>query len=62
MNTKESCKYDQAFFIKKIISVQKTNIPEEPNNTVNTASVILRLFRVDQPACWTGEIPSTIFK
>ena len=35
---------------------------EEPNNTVNTASVILRLFRVDQPACWTGEIPSTIFK
>ena len=35
---------------------------EEPNNTVNTASLILRLFRVDQPASWTGEIPSTIFK
>lgn len=39
MNTKESCKYDQAFFIKKIISVQKTNIPEEPNNTVQNGKI-----------------------
>ena len=34
----------------------------EPNNTVNTASVILHLFRVKQPLCWTGEIPMSIFK
>ena len=34
---------------------------EEPNNTVNTASVILHLFRVEQPAGWTGEVPKSIF-
>lgn len=34
---------------------------EEPNNTVNTASVILHLFRVEQPIGWTGEIPKSIF-
>lgn len=34
----------------------------EPNNTVNTASVILKLFRVKQPACWIGRVPETIFK
>ncbi len=34
----------------------------EANNTVNTASVILHLFKVDQPLSWTGEIPQTIFK
>lgn len=34
----------------------------EPNNTVNTASVILHLFQVKQPFCWTGEIPMSIFK
>lgn len=33
----------------------------EPNNTVNTASVILSLFGVEQPLCWTGEIPGSIF-
>lgn len=33
----------------------------EPNNTVNTASVILHLFRVEQPAEWTGEVPKSIF-
>lgn len=33
---------------------------EEPNNTVNTASVILHLFRVEQPAGWTGEVPKSI--
>ena len=33
-----------------------------PNNTVNTASVILHLFGVEQPDSWTGEIPSGLFK
>lgn len=35
---------------------------EEANNTVNTGSVILHLFRVKQPSGWTGEVPATIFK
>ena len=35
---------------------------KEANNTVNTASVILRLFQVEQPLCWTGEVPASIFK
>ena len=34
----------------------------EPNNTVNTASVILDLFGIEQPLYWTGEIPQSIFK
>ena len=33
----------------------------EPNNTVNTASTVLRLFGVEQPLCWTGEVPESIF-
>lgn len=33
----------------------------EPNNTVNTASLILHLFNVKQPLCWTGEIPLPVF-
>lgn len=33
----------------------------EANNTVNTASVILRLFNVEQPTAWTGEVPNTLF-
>ena len=33
----------------------------EPNNTVNTAAVILYLFGVEQPACWTGEVPRAFF-
>ena len=33
---------------------------EEPNNTVNTAAVILHLFKIKQPACWTGEVPVSI--
>lgn len=33
----------------------------EPNNTVNTAAVILRLFGVEQPKAWTGEVPASIF-
>ena len=35
---------------------------EEPNNTVNTATVILRLFKIKQPLSWTGEVPESIFK
>ena len=35
---------------------------EEPNNTVNTASVILRLFKIKQPLSCTGEVPESIFK
>ena len=35
---------------------------EEANNTVNTASTILKLFGVEQPLCWTGEVPMSIFK
>ena len=33
----------------------------EPNNTVNTAATVLRLFGVEQPLCWTGEVPESIF-
>lgn len=33
----------------------------EPNNTVNTAAVILQLFGVKKPLCWVGEVPRTIF-
>ena len=33
----------------------------EPNNTVNTASTVLSLFGVEQPLCWTGEVPGSIF-
>ena len=35
---------------------------KEPHNTVNTASVILRLFKIKQPLSWTGEVPESIFK
>ena len=41
--------------------IKKKMKMEEPNNTVNTASVILHLFRVEQPAGWTGEVPKSIF-
>lgn len=34
----------------------------EPNNTVNTASVILNLFGVEKSDTWTGEVPMTIFE
>ena len=34
---------------------------EEPNNTVNTAAVILQLFGVEKPLSWTGEVPESIF-
>ena len=43
-------------------SIKKDFKMEEPNNTVNTASVILRLFKVDQPLSWIGEVPKSIFK
>lgn len=34
----------------------------EPNNTVNTGSIILYLFGVKQPLVWTGEVIQSIFK
>ncbi|MBR0301335.1 MAG: alkaline phosphatase family protein [Bacteroidales bacterium] len=34
----------------------------EANNTVNTATTVLKLFGVDQPLSWTGEVPNSIFK
>lgn len=33
-----------------------------PNNTMNTASVILHLFNVQQPHSWSGQLPKSIFK
>lgn len=42
--------------------IKKGFVIEEPNNTVNTASVILHLFKVKQPLPWTGEVPKSIFK
>ncbi|MEY8588355.1 alkaline phosphatase family protein [Phocaeicola sartorii] len=42
--------------------IKKNYVLEEPNNTVNTASVILHLFKVKQPLPWIGEVPSSIFK
>lgn len=35
---------------------------EEPNNTVNTASTVLKLFGLEQPLVWTGEVPASIFE
>lgn len=36
----------------------------EANNTVNTATTILRLFDLEKekPLCWTGKVPESIFK
>lgn len=34
----------------------------EANNTVNTAAIILHLFKVKQPSSWTSEVIETIFK
>jgi len=34
----------------------------EANNTVNTASTVAYLFGVDQPLCWTGEVPMSVFE
>lgn len=42
--------------------IKKGLVIEEPNNTVNTASVILHLFKVKQPLPWVGEVPQSIFK
>src|SRR5690606_1771902 len=36
--------------------VKSSYILEAPNNTVNTASSILYLFGIEQPASWTGQI------
>lgn len=42
--------------------IRKHTKMAEPNNTVNTAAVVLRLFKVKQPLSWTGEVPESIFK
>lgn len=34
----------------------------EPNNTVNTAATVLHLFGVEEPDCWTGEVPMSIYR
>lgn len=34
----------------------------EPNNTVNTAAMILHLFKLKIPLCWTGEVIESVFK
>ncbi len=34
----------------------------EPNNTVNTASVIAHLFGCEIPLAWTGKVPFSIFR
>lgn len=35
---------------------------EEPNNTVNTAAMILHLFGLKKPLAWTGEVLESVFK
>ena len=42
--------------------IKKGFIIEEPNNTVNTASTVLKLFGLEQPLVWTGEVPNSIFE
>lgn len=34
----------------------------EPNNTINTAAVILHLFKCKKPLVWTSEVPKSIFR
>ncbi|MBR4755395.1 MAG: alkaline phosphatase family protein [Bacteroidales bacterium] len=41
--------------IKKGFTIQ------EANNTVNTAATVVKLFGAEQPLCWTGEVPMSIF-
>ena len=43
-------------------SVKKGFTIEEPNNTVNTAPVILHIFGVEKPLSWTGEVIESIFE
>ena len=42
--------------------IKKNMKISEPNNTVNTAAVILKLFKVKKPLSWTGEVIESIFK
>lgn len=42
--------------------IAQGQIMTEPNNTVNTAAVILHLFGVEKPLSWIGEVPKSIFK
>jgi len=42
--------------------IRKNFTIQEANNTVNTASTVLSLFGLEQPLCWTGEVPESIFE
>ncbi|MCY4780268.1 alkaline phosphatase family protein [Sphingobacterium sp. UT-1RO-CII-1] len=35
---------------------------EEPNNTINTGAVILKLFNAKAPRAWIGRVPQGVFK
>lgn len=35
---------------------------KEPNNTINTAAVILNVFKCKIPLVWTSELPKSIYK
>ena len=52
---------DHAGHNHKWMSPEYIRSIEEPNNTVNTAAVILQLFGVEKPLSWTGEVPESIF-
>lgn len=39
MNTEEFCKYYHAFIIERAISVKKTDVPKESNNTIQNAII-----------------------
>lgn len=34
----------------------------EPNNTINTAAIILQLWGIKVPSCWIGKVPFSIFQ
>jgi predicted AlkP superfamily pyrophosphatase or phosphodiesterase len=42
--------------------IVKGQMLSEPNNTVNTATTIARIFRCEVPQAWTGEVPESIFQ
>lgn len=43
-------------------SIKKGYIIDAPNNHLNTASTILRLFNIKQPEAWTGQVVESIFR
>lgn len=59
---------DEDGYYPSVFKVLKDNVPgikkgfeiTEANNTVNTASTVLHLFGVEQPLCWTGEVPMSM--